>query len=81
MARRRPPPGDPGSEMNRNQRIEVPGGASGPITPLGELEQFRNFTSGLTRQAGWRRTAARVAAATILLLIVVVAVAAILAAG
>lgn len=79
MARRRPPPGDPGFEMNRNQRIEVPGGASGPITPMGELEQFQNFTSGLTRQTGWRRTAARVAAATILLLIIAIVVAAILA--
>ncbi len=65
--------------MNRNQRIEVPGGASGPITPVGELEQFRNFTSGLTRQAGWRRSATRVAAATILLLIIAIMVATILA--
>jgi hypothetical protein len=59
----------------------VPGSASGPNTPMGELAQFRNFTSGLTRQTGWRRTAARIGAAVVLLLIVGVAVAAILAAG
>jgi hypothetical protein len=47
---------------------------------MGELAQFRNFTSGLTRQTGRRRTAARIGAAVILLLIVGVAVAAILAA-
>jgi len=81
MARRRPPPRDPGHEINRNQQAEVPGGASGPITPMGELEQFRNFTSGLTRQTGWRRSAARIAAATILLLIIAVVVAGILASG
>jgi hypothetical protein len=48
---------------------------------MGELAQFRNFTSGLTRQTRWRRTAARIGAAVVLLLIVGVAVAAILAAG
>lgn len=57
----------------------MPGGPSGPNTAMGELEQFRNFTSGLTRQTGWRRTAARIAAATVLLLIVAVVVAGILA--
>ena len=57
----------------------MPGGPSGPDTPMGELEQFRNFTSGLTRQTGWRRTAARIAAATVLLLIIAVVVAGILA--
>ncbi len=53
----------------------------GPVTPMGELEQFRNFTSGLARQAGWRRNAARIGAAAILLLIVACVVAGILASG
>jgi hypothetical protein len=47
----------------------MPVGGYRQITPAGELEQFRQFTSGLARQAGWRRTAARVAAAAVLLLI------------
>ena len=59
----------------------MPGGAPGPNTPMGELAQFRNFTSGLTRQTGRRRTAARIGAVVVLLLIVGVAAAAILAAG
>jgi uncharacterized membrane protein YoaK (UPF0700 family) len=80
MARKRLASRDPGHEIPRNERIGVPGGASGPNTPTGELAQFRNFTSGLTRQTGRRRTAARIGAAVILLLIVGVAVAAILAA-
>ncbi len=48
---------------------------------MGELEQFRNFTAGLTRQTGWRRPAARIAAATVLLLSVAVMVAGIFATG
>ncbi len=51
------------------------------MTPMGELEQFRSFTAGLTRQAGWRRPAARIAAATVLLLIVAFIMAGILATG
>ena len=58
----------------------MPGSGADPNTPMGELAQFRNFTSGLTRQTGRRRTAARIGAAVMLLLIVGVAVAAILAA-
>jgi len=58
----------------------MPGSGADPNTPMGELAQFRNFTSGLTRQTGRRRIAARIGATVILLLIVGVAVAAILAA-
>ena len=63
----------------RNLPAAAPGRVPGPITPMGELEQFRNFTSGLVRQAGWRRNAARIGAAAILLLIVACVVAGILA--
>jgi hypothetical protein len=47
----------------------MPVGDYRQMTPAGELEQFRQFTSGLARQADWRRTAARVADAAVLLLI------------
>jgi hypothetical protein len=52
-----------------------------PGHPMGELEQFRNFTSSLVRQTGWRRNAARIGATAILLLIVACVVAGILAFG
>ncbi len=81
MARRRPPGGDSDRKIARNQRTAIPGSASDPVTPMGELEQFRNFTSGLSRQTGWRRNAARIGAAAILLLIVACVVAGILASG
>jgi hypothetical protein len=81
MARRRHPAGDPDRKIVRNQPTAGPGSVPGPVTPMGELEQFRNFTSGLARQAGWRRNAARIGAAAILLLIVACVVAGILASG
>ena len=79
MARRRPSAGDPDRKIVSSQRTAIPGSASEPVTPMGELEQFRNFTSGLARQTGWRRNAARIGAAAILLLIVACVVAGILA--
>jgi hypothetical protein len=81
MARRRLPAGDPDRKIVGNQRPATPGSASGPVTPMGELEQFRNFTSSLVRQTGWRRNAARIGATAILLLIVACVVAGILAFG
>ena len=64
-----------------NQPAAASGSTSGPVTPMSEVEQFRNFTSGLARQAGWRRNAARIGAVAILLLIVAGLVAGILASG
>jgi hypothetical protein len=81
MARRSPPLYHPAGEIVPDQRTGAPGRAADPITPMGELEQFRSFTAGLTRQTRWRRPAARIAAATVLLLIVAFIVAGILATG
>jgi len=81
MARRRLPASDPDRKIERNQRTEIPGSAADPVTPMGELEQFRKFTSGLARQTGWRRNAARIGAVVILLLIVAAVIAGILASG
>jgi hypothetical protein len=81
MARRRLPAGDPDRKIVSNQRTGIPGSAAGPVTPRGELEQFRKFTSGLARQTGWRRNAARIGAVAALLLIVACAIAGILASG
>lgn len=69
MTRRRLPLHDSGHHITGNPPAGLPAGASGEITPMGELEQSRKFTSALARQAGWRRTAARVAAVMTLLLI------------
>jgi hypothetical protein len=81
MASRRPPPHDPGREIVPAQWADVHGSVPHPLTPMGELEQFRRFTYGLTRRAGWRRTAARIAAVTMLLLVIAFIVAGILASG
>jgi hypothetical protein len=81
MARNRLPAGDPDRKIVRNQRTEIPGSGAGPGTPIGELEQLRKFTSGLARQTGWRRLAARIGAVAILLLIVACVIAEIRASG
>jgi hypothetical protein len=81
MARSRLPAGDPDRKIVRNQRTEIPGSVADPVTPIGELEHFRKFTSGLARQTGWRRNAARIGAVAILLLIVACVIAGILASG
>ena len=71
MTRRRLPVHDSGHHVTVNPSAGLPVGASGEITPMGELEQSRKFTSALARQAGWRGIAARVAAIMTLLLIAV----------
>jgi hypothetical protein len=61
---------DSGHQVTRKPPAGLPVVPSGEITPAGELEQSRKFASALARQAGWRRTAARVAAVMVLLLII-----------
>ena len=46
-----------------------PSGRHSPITPQGRAEQADKFLSGLARQRGWRRVAARAGAAVALLVI------------
>jgi hypothetical protein len=46
-----------------------PGRKFDPLTPAGEAEQVDRILSGLARQSGWRRRAAKIAAAAALLLI------------
>jgi hypothetical protein len=46
-----------------------PAGKFDPLTPAGEAEQIDKLLSGLARQKGGRRLAAKIAAAAVLLLI------------
>jgi hypothetical protein len=71
----------PGHEITGNSATGMPVGDYRQITPAGELDQFRQFSLGLARLTGWRRTAARMAAAAVLLFLAAGIVAGILHGG
>jgi hypothetical protein len=45
----------------------MPLGHENPYTPMGEIEQFTKFASGVKRATGWRRIVGRLLALVILL--------------